>query len=89
MRRQVLAGSSTAAVVTLNKHSGLIEVANLGDSYAAVIRRGKFVLETTEQQHYFNAPYQLGITRAGGDDLQDHADMADTYNVQVAQHSQA
>ena len=79
-----MAGSSTAAVVTLNKFSGLIEVANLGDSWAAVIRRGKFALETNEQQHYFNAPFQLGISHIGGDDLQDDPDMADTYRVQVS-----
>ena len=38
----------------LDKQTGLLRGANLGDSAIAVIRRGSFVLKTRDQQHYFN-----------------------------------
>lgn len=51
-------GSSTACVVGLDADR-LVGV-NLGDSGLIVIRQGAIVYRTTEQQHYFNCPYQIG-----------------------------
>lgn len=51
-------GSSTACVVGLDG-AHLIGV-NVGDSGLIVIRDGAIVYRTTEQQHYFNCPYQIG-----------------------------
>lgn len=39
--------------------------ANLGDSGFIVIREGTVVHESSEQQHYFNTPYQLAIPPPG------------------------
>lgn len=51
-------GSSTACVVGLD--SGQLIGVNVGDSGLVVIRDGAIVYRTTEQQHYFNCPYQIG-----------------------------
>jgi protein phosphatase PTC7 len=81
---QVKAGSSTAALATINTHTGLLEVANLGDSWVAVIRNGAYVLETEEQQHYFNCPYQLAVVRdSDSNNYVDHPDMADCHALQA------
>lgn len=56
-------GSSTACVWILNGRS--LKIANIGDSTLIVIRffpdqkSWKILLRTEEQQHNFNAPYQL------------------------------
>lgn len=51
-------GSSTACVVGL-EGDRLVGV-NLGDSGLVIIRRGDVVYKTSEQQHYFNCPFQVG-----------------------------
>lgn len=51
-------GSSTACVAALDGEH-LLGV-NLGDSGLIVIRDGRIVYRTTEQQHYFNCPFQIG-----------------------------
>jgi len=60
-KKEVKAGSSTACILTLDKISGIIYSTNLGDSGFTVIRDNKVIFKTQEQQHYFNAPYQLSI----------------------------
>lgn len=60
-KKEVKAGSSTACILTLDKISGILYSTNLGDSGFTVIRDNKVVFKTQEQQHYFNAPYQLSI----------------------------
>lgn len=56
-------GSSTALVCSLQNQT--FKVANLGDSTCMLIRfnaetkMSKIILKTDEQQHNFNAPYQL------------------------------
>lgn len=57
----LLAGSCTACIVMLDRHSGRIHTANLGDSGFLVIRNGQVVHRSHEQQHYFNAPFQLAL----------------------------
>ncbi|CAI2385446.1 unnamed protein product [Moneuplotes crassus] len=51
-------GSSTACVCALNTTSGEMEVSNIGDSGFLVIRKN-IIYQSEEQQHSFNAPYQL------------------------------
>ena len=75
------AGSSTAIVATVDKTSGKLDVANLGDSVVAVVRRGEIVVATGDdpQQHKFNAPYQLAVIppeRANKGQLNDSPTMA-------------
>jgi serine/threonine protein phosphatase PrpC len=60
-KKEVKAGSSTACILTLDKISGIVYSTNLGDSGFIVIRDNKVIFKTQEQQHYFNAPYQLSI----------------------------
>ncbi|ORX76983.1 protein serine/threonine phosphatase 2C [Anaeromyces robustus] len=60
-KKEVKAGSSTACILTLDKVSGIVYSTNLGDSGFTVIRDNKVIFQTQEQQHYFNAPYQLSI----------------------------
>ena len=57
----VLSGSCTACLVVLDKEEKTLYSANLGDSGFLVIRDGRVVHKSREQQHYFNAPFQLAI----------------------------
>eukprot|EP00923_Selenidium_pygospionis_P020557 GHVN01035495.1.p1 GENE.GHVN01035495.1~~GHVN01035495.1.p1 ORF type:complete len:762 (-),score=174.03 GHVN01035495.1:1859-4144(-) len=57
-------GSATALIARLDSQSGLLSVANLGDSTLICLRREevytmKVVFRTIEQQHQFNCPFQL------------------------------
>ncbi|KAG2374124.1 hypothetical protein C9374_011203 [Naegleria lovaniensis] len=72
-KKQVLAGSTTCCVLTLDETNGLLKSANIGDSGFLVMRRkqqtdgtpskGPYELlyRSMPQQHYHNAPYQLAI----------------------------
>ncbi|KAF6004307.1 hypothetical protein F1559_004850 [Cyanidiococcus yangmingshanensis] len=62
-------GSCTACVVALStlmeaaepdKRRSVLTCVNLGDSGMMVLRKGKIIFRSKEQQHYFNCPYQLG-----------------------------
>ncbi|KAK4523456.1 hypothetical protein GAYE_PCTG60G1352 [Galdieria yellowstonensis] len=53
-------GSSTAAVVGYCKEKDRLVGLNLGDSGFLQIRNGTVLCRTTEQQHFFNCPFQLG-----------------------------
>ncbi|KIY70893.1 protein serine/threonine phosphatase 2C [Cylindrobasidium torrendii FP15055 ss-10] len=57
--RRVLAGSSTACILSLNASSGLLRSANLGDSGFYVIRSAAVHHKEPAQQHFFNCPLQL------------------------------
>jgi len=55
-------GSSTACILKFdgsNKQEQHLQATNLGDSGFAVVRGGHVVARSKEQQHYFNAPFQL------------------------------
>ncbi len=52
-------GASTACVLGMDEFGRVFGI-NLGDSGARIIRSGKMVFRTKEQQHFFNCPYQLG-----------------------------
>ncbi|OJT06146.1 Protein phosphatase PTC7 -like protein [Trametes pubescens] len=57
--RNVLAGSSTACVLTLNASNGVLRAANLGDSGFLVIRASAVIYTQRSQTHFFNCPKQL------------------------------
>ncbi|XP_022096292.1 protein phosphatase PTC7 homolog [Acanthaster planci] len=58
-------GSSTACIIIIDNESKTLHSANLGDSGFLVVRGGKVVHRSEEQQHYFNTPFQLSIAPPG------------------------
>ncbi|KAF9596043.1 hypothetical protein IFM89_006970 [Coptis chinensis] len=68
-------GSSTACIITLRNKS--LHAVNVGDSGFRVFRRGEgCVYRSPVQQHQFNCPYQLGITK-------DHPSSAEVLEVPI------
>ncbi|KAH9946132.1 protein serine/threonine phosphatase 2C [Epithele typhae] len=57
--RGVVAGSSTACIITLNASTGVLRAANLGDSGFVVMRGSSVVYQQRSQTHFFNCPKQL------------------------------
>jgi len=55
----IFTGSSTACVVLLNREDSTLYTANIGDSGFMVVRKGRVVRRSEEQQHYFNTPFQV------------------------------
>lgn len=74
-------GSSTACVASLDNATGDLKVANLGDSGVMVLRDGKLVMKSEEQQHSFNCPFQLQCSPYG--DRSDSPQAADDYTFKV------
>lgn len=70
-------GSSTACIMVLNDRSLL--GSNLGDSGFLVIRQGQLLMATSQQQHSFNFPFQIGGEGAMGD----HPRQAARYKVEL------
>lgn len=58
-------GASTACVIGMDRYARLFGI-NLGDSGVRIIRNGKLIFRTKEQQHFFNCPYQLGTDSEDG-----------------------
>ncbi|RHY85480.1 hypothetical protein DYB35_001935 [Aphanomyces astaci] len=54
-------GGSTAVFLVLDRYSGALETANLGDSGYLVIRNGAKHFRSVEQTWAFNAPFQLSL----------------------------
>lgn len=52
-------GSATFVVATLDGLQSRLDVANVGDTGVRVIRNGEVILETPQQQHQFDMPFQL------------------------------
>ncbi|KRZ17573.1 Protein phosphatase PTC7 -like protein [Trichinella zimbabwensis] len=79
-----LNGSSTACIVILDRRSSEVHTANLGDSGFLVVRQGRVVHRSQEQQHYFNAPFQLTVSDdAVGQFFGDSPDSAETSTFRV------
>ncbi|KAK3737467.1 hypothetical protein QZH41_008353 [Actinostola sp. cb2023] len=78
-------GSSTACIIVLDKNSKTLRSMNLGDSGFLIIRKGLIVHQSSDQQHYFNTPYQLAIPPPGHDGrvIQDSLDVAELTSFQV------
>ncbi|XP_070572999.1 protein phosphatase PTC7 homolog [Ptychodera flava] len=60
-----LIGSSTACLLIFDNENHIVYTANLGDSGFLVVRGGKVIHRSEEQQHYFNTPFQLSISPPG------------------------
>ena len=58
-RKEGILGSSTALLAVLRGDE--LRIANLGDCVLLIIRDGDLLFRSTEQQHSFNFPVQLGM----------------------------
>lgn len=78
--KKPILGSSTACVVVLNRENHTLCTANIGDSGWMVVRAGRVIRRSEEQQHYFNTPFQLSLPPPGyqADVLSDRPDTAQT-----------
>lgn len=67
-------------MVVLNRENSMLCTANIGDSGFMVVRRGRVIHRSEEQQHYFNTPFQLSLPPPGhqADVLSDQPDSAAT-----------
>lgn len=61
-KREGIMGSSTALLAILRGKE--LRIANVGDCVLMLIRDGKLIFRSTEQQHSFNFPLQLGMMDA-------------------------
>ncbi|XP_078404865.1 protein phosphatase PTC7 homolog isoform X2 [Cetorhinus maximus] len=79
--------SSTACLVILDRQKRCLYTANLGDSGFLIVRDGRIIHRSDEQQHYFNTPFQLAIAPPEAQDsiLNDSPETAEgsTFNVEV------
>lgn len=80
-----LVGSCTACVVSFHHTDSTLYTANLGDSGFMVVREGRVIHRSEEQQHYFNTPYQLSVAPASleGMVLSDRPESAQTSSVKL------
>lgn len=83
--KEPIVGSSTACVVVLSRETGALHAANIGDSGFLLVRDGRVLLRSEEQQHYFNTPYQLSNAPPGQDGqvLSDRPEAARTSEMPV------
>ena len=65
----ILTGSSTACILSYNSDTGLLRVANLGDSGFLTVRNQSIIGESSETIHSFNCPYQLSNPPPGYDSM--------------------
>eukprot|EP00191_Tetraselmis_sp_GSL018_P006561 CAMPEP_0177609632 /NCGR_PEP_ID=MMETSP0419_2-20121207/19221_1 /TAXON_ID=582737 /ORGANISM="Tetraselmis sp., Strain GSL018" /LENGTH=216 /DNA_ID=CAMNT_0019104627 /DNA_START=186 /DNA_END=836 /DNA_ORIENTATION=- len=72
-----LQAPATACIITLGEET--LHAANLGDSGFIILRAGKIVFKSPQQQHDFNFPYQLG----NADGMSDPPEAAATFSVPV------
>ena len=63
--RAQVRGSSTACIMKFLPDNDELHCANLGDSGFLVVRNGSAAFQTTQQQHDFNFPFQLGSKAMG------------------------
>lgn len=59
--QRVMAGSCTACVGVASPVSGILQVANLGDSGYSIFRQGRLYRQSKPLLHTFNTPYQMAI----------------------------
>ena len=56
-----IVGSTTACLVSFDTSDNRLHTVNLGDSGYMVVRNGRVLARSQEQQHYFNTPFQLTL----------------------------
>lgn len=52
-------GSATFVLAAMSPTTGQVDIASLGDAGARVVRAGKVVAATAQQQHQFDMPFQM------------------------------
>jgi len=57
--RAKVPGSATMVLAKLDSSNNTLDVCNIGDAGLRIIRKGKVVQSTTEQQYEFDMPYQM------------------------------
>lgn len=72
----LVVGTSTALLASIEA-SGMLNITNIGDCTALVIRNGEAILETSHQHHDISTPFQVGTAS------KDHPDDAQKYNIQL------
>ena len=75
-------GSATICMGKMEE-DGIFSVANIGDSGFIIIRDGAILIESSEHQHHFNYPYQLGIGMDGLPHGQDRPKDAEVYQLKL------
>ncbi len=73
-------GSSTVCIGKMTP-DGVFRVANMGDSGFLIIRNQKILLQSSEHQHQFNFPYQLGRNEYGEPHGEDRPHDAEIYQI--------
>lgn len=85
--RAVIAGSSTACLISLNASSGLLRAANLGDSGFMIIRSSAVFHRQRARTHSFNYPKQLSkipsVIKKVSKEVRDLPDDADIYETKL------
>jgi len=80
-------GASTASILQINSKTGLLQVANLGDSGFSIFRSSSIYYSQAPQTHYFNCPRQLAKypakSRWARDIIADFPEHADTYSTRL------
>jgi len=61
MHKDAAMGSTTACLVSFDTNDKRLHTVNLGDSGYMVVRNGRVLARSQEQQHYFNTPFQLTL----------------------------
>ena len=85
--KEPIVGSSTACVVVFSRETGYLHAANIGDSGFLLVRDGRVLLRSEEQQHYFNTPYQLSNGPPGQDgQVRRHTDRMDRRHTRTVRH---
>ena len=75
-------GSSTVCIGKMTS-DGVFRVANMGDSGFLIIRNQKILLQSSEHQHQFNFPYQLGRNKYGEPHGEDRPSDAEMYQINL------
>ena len=75
-------GSSTVCIGKMTT-DGIFRVVNMGDSGFLIIRNQKIFLQSSEHQHQFNYPYQLGRDFEGNPHGTDRPTDAEIYQVNL------
>lgn len=90
---EIVKVGGTTSLVAHFRSNGILEVANLGDSWCGVFRENRLIFQTKFQTVGFNAPYQLAVIpkdllekakRSGSSYIQNPPSDADEYVFQLA-----
>jgi serine/threonine protein phosphatase PrpC len=82
------AGGSTALFMVLNRITGHLETANLGDSGYLIIRNGSVLYRSEAQMYRYNTPFQLTLSsKRHNNDAKRHKSMFGCDDAYVTSHT--